>query len=59
VLEVLTVTGSIDSRDGRGGTATVRVREQLTEVLDRVDEVSAWLSAGVDRGSDGSGGLRD
>ncbi|HEY5978747.1 MAG TPA: argininosuccinate lyase [Microlunatus sp.] len=32
VLEVLTVQGSIDSRDGRGGTATVRVREQLDEL---------------------------
>ena len=32
VLDVLTVAGSIDSRDGRGGTATVRVREQLDEV---------------------------
>jgi len=29
---VLSVTGSIDSRDGRGGTATVRVREQLAEL---------------------------
>ena len=32
VLSVLTVAGSIDSRDGRGGTATVRVREQLDEL---------------------------
>ena len=38
VLDVLTVAGSIDSRDGRGGTATVRVREQL-------DELRAALSA--------------
>jgi len=45
VLEVLTVGGSIDSRDGRGGTATVRVREQLQEVLDRFDDLTAWLSA--------------
>src|SRR4051794_18613850 len=43
VLDVLTVTGSIDSRDGRGGTATVRVREQLTEVADAVDRVTAWV----------------
>ncbi|MGI8457402.1 MAG: argininosuccinate lyase [Propionibacteriaceae bacterium] len=32
VLEVLTVAGSIDSRDGRGGTANARVVEQLAEV---------------------------
>ncbi len=32
VLDVLTVQGSIDSRNGRGGTATIRVREQLAEV---------------------------
>jgi argininosuccinate lyase len=32
VLRVLSFSGSIDSRDGRGGTATVRVREQLDEL---------------------------
>jgi argininosuccinate lyase len=32
VISVLSVAGSIDSRDGRGGTATVRVREQLAEL---------------------------
>ncbi len=32
VLTVLSVAGSIDARDGRGGTATVRVREQLDEL---------------------------
>jgi argininosuccinate lyase len=32
VREVLTASGSIDSRDGRGGTATARVREQLGEI---------------------------
>jgi argininosuccinate lyase len=45
VLEVLTVAGSIDSRDGRGGTATARVSEQLSEVHDRFDALTAWLSA--------------
>ena len=44
VLGVLTVLGSIDSRDGRGGTATARVREQLSELLDRFDDLTAWLS---------------
>jgi argininosuccinate lyase len=32
VMSVLTVAGSIASRDGRGGTAIARVREQLEEV---------------------------
>ncbi|WP_395691699.1 argininosuccinate lyase [Nocardioides sp.] len=32
VRDVLTVSGSIGSRDGRGGTAPVRVREQLVEL---------------------------
>ena len=36
VRDVLSVQGSIDSRTGRGGTATVRVTEQLTELRDRV-----------------------
>ena len=36
VREVLTVAGSVAARDGRGGTAPVRVREQLAEVRDRV-----------------------
>ncbi|QBX57004.1 argininosuccinate lyase [Nocardioides seonyuensis] len=33
---VLTVEGSVASRDGRGGTAPSRVREQLTELRARV-----------------------
>ncbi len=41
VLDVLTVGGSIDARDGRGGTATVRVREQLTELADALRAVSS------------------
>jgi argininosuccinate lyase len=36
VLGVLTVEGSIDSRNGRGGTATARVTEQLAEVTQRL-----------------------
>ena len=36
VREVLTVEGSVASRDGRGGTAPVRVREQLVELTTRV-----------------------
>ncbi|MCW2812757.1 MAG: argininosuccinate lyase [Nocardioides sp.] len=36
VRAVLTVAGSVAARDGRGGTAPVRVREQLAEVKARV-----------------------
>ena len=35
VREVLTAEGSVSSRDGRGGTAPVRVREQHAELMDR------------------------
>jgi argininosuccinate lyase len=43
VRSVLSVTGSINSRTGRGGTALVRVGEQLDEVGDAVSSVDAWL----------------
>jgi argininosuccinate lyase len=43
VRSVLTVMGSINSRVGRGGTALVRVREQLDEVRDAMSSVAAWL----------------
>jgi len=43
VLQVLTVPGSIASRDGRGGTAPVRVREQLGEASEAIEAVTAWL----------------
>jgi argininosuccinate lyase len=45
VLEVLTVAGSIGSRDARGGTAESAVRRQCHEVLDALDEGTAWLTA--------------
>jgi argininosuccinate lyase len=35
VRTVLTVEGSVSSRDGRGGTAPDRVREQLVELAAR------------------------
>jgi len=35
VRTVLSVEGSLASRDGRGGTAPVRVREQLAELVAR------------------------
>jgi argininosuccinate lyase len=44
VLDVLTVAGSIDSRDGRGGTAIVRVREQLGEVAEVRERLAGWAA---------------
>lgn len=38
VRTVLTVEGSVASRDGRGGTAPVRVAEQLADLRKRVQE---------------------
>ncbi len=39
VREVLTVQGSIDSRNGRGGTATARVGEQLSEITEQLTKL--------------------
>ena len=43
VRDVLTVEGSIASRDARGGTAGVRVAEQLDELRLAVTEARSWL----------------
>ena len=43
VKEVLSVQGSIASRDGRGGTAPDRVREQLSGVRETIAAQRAWL----------------
>ncbi|MCB8958430.1 MAG: argininosuccinate lyase [Nocardioides sp.] len=45
VREVLTVEGSVASRDGRGGTAPVRVREQLAELTALVEGHRARLGS--------------
>jgi argininosuccinate lyase len=39
VRDVLTIEGSVASRDGRGGTAPVRVAEQLQELAAEVERV--------------------
>jgi argininosuccinate lyase len=44
VRDVLTAEGSVSSRDGRGGTAPVRVAEQLDECASVVAGHRAWLS---------------
>ena len=43
VRDVLTVEGSVASRDGRGGTAPVRVAEQLAELREKTSRLRAWL----------------
>ena len=42
VRGVLTVRGALDSRAAFGGTAPVRVREQLAAVTTLVDEAASW-----------------
>jgi len=44
VREVLTVEGSVASRDARGGTAPARVAEQLAELRTVVADHRAWLA---------------
>jgi argininosuccinate lyase len=46
VREVLTVTGSIASRDAHGGTAPVRVAEQLDRLVDRAEGFRQWAGTG-------------
>jgi argininosuccinate lyase len=43
VRAVLSVDGSVASRDGRGGTARVRVREQLAELVARAESARGTL----------------
>jgi argininosuccinate lyase len=43
VRDVLTVEGSVAARTGRGGTAPVRVREQLSELTARARDLRAVL----------------
>jgi argininosuccinate lyase len=38
VRDVLTAEGSVASRDGRGGTAPVRVRDQLAELAATIND---------------------
>jgi argininosuccinate lyase len=58
VLTVLTVNGSIASRDGRGGTAPAQVRQQLDEMREGIDAISDWLAEPLDgqRPRDPAGG---
>ncbi|MFN8076379.1 MAG: argininosuccinate lyase [Kineosporiaceae bacterium] len=42
VRDVLDVGGSLASRDGRGGTAPVRVGEQRARLVERVEALRGW-----------------
>ena len=46
VRDVLTVEGSVASRDGIGGTASVRVAEQRARLTERVRVLSDDLFGG-------------
>ncbi|WP_022890844.1 argininosuccinate lyase [Agromyces italicus] len=48
VREVLTIEGSVASRDGIGGTAPVRVDEQFARLADRVRHLVAGLPEAAD-----------
>jgi argininosuccinate lyase len=41
---VLTVRGALESRTTHGGTAPVRVGEQLSALADAANEHAAWAS---------------
>ncbi|MGN6333018.1 MAG: argininosuccinate lyase [Motilibacteraceae bacterium] len=45
VREVLSVQGALDARSTVGGTAPVRVREQLAALAAQVDDQAAWAGA--------------
>ncbi|MEJ6548582.1 argininosuccinate lyase [Corynebacterium sp. USCH3] len=45
VRQVLTVDGAVASRSTRGGTAGVRVAEQLARVVEAVVEAREWVAA--------------
>jgi argininosuccinate lyase len=45
VREVLTVAGALAARDGVGGTAPARVREQLAAALAAAQGLRAWTNA--------------
>ncbi|MDQ6657037.1 MAG: argininosuccinate lyase [Actinomycetota bacterium] len=50
VRAVLTVAGSLASRDGVGGTAPVRVAEQLVTLAERIATDRAWASRSATTG---------
>lgn len=55
VREVLTVAGSVAARDGRGGTAPVRVVEQLARAISLAADLRAWTQGADDASEDRAG----
>lgn len=47
VLKVLTIQGSVASRNARGGTAPQRVAEQLDELSTQVSTYTEWAKSGL------------
>jgi argininosuccinate lyase len=47
VRTVLDVAGSLASRDGRGGTAPIRVAEQRERLAQRIRELRDWANTPV------------
>jgi argininosuccinate lyase len=47
VRAVLDVQGSLESRDGRGGTAPVRVAEQRSRLVEQLDALRGWATRPV------------
>ena len=48
VREVLSVEGSLASRDAQGGTAPARVREQLADATALLEELSAFATSRIE-----------
>ncbi|MDF7664963.1 argininosuccinate lyase [Bifidobacterium sp. ESL0745] len=48
VRKVLSVEGSVDQRDGKGGTAPVRVREQIAEARRAADKARQFADSSSD-----------
>jgi argininosuccinate lyase len=48
VRDVLTVEGSLASRDAKGGTAPERVREQLGRAAAQARSARAWASRPIE-----------
>ncbi len=46
VRTVLSVSGSVQARSARGGTAPARVAEQLAELADLAHDHAAWAQGG-------------
>ena len=48
VRDVLSVEGSLASRDAKGGTAPARVRDQIDAARAQLDELNAWAATRIE-----------